>query len=182
MTDFDYCRFHDYAFSLLGIEGLPLPRMDGFEDDHYLIESDYSILCSAVCENVPGIVRSDWWAMSMVERTECLRLAYEKVISSPPANEEAAVEKPKNPYAKKRINARMFEQLAKDFDDCCGWNCRVWADFLHCSKPSVTATDAWEMLELRRLNAKAENASKKANSKPRRKPKASDQRRAKGQD
>jgi hypothetical protein len=84
--------------------------------------------------------------------------------------------KASRPNRGKQVNARMLEKMQKD-PSCHGWTCTEWAKFLKCSKPSVTDSPTWKMLESIREKQKAERAMDRH-----RRPKGSDQRRAKGQD
>jgi hypothetical protein len=67
--------FHRLAFELLGINGLPLPRTDGYEGNPYLTDSDYGRLCTIVCQRVPGITARDWWEASQGQRIAYLEAA-----------------------------------------------------------------------------------------------------------
>jgi hypothetical protein len=68
---------------LLGIDGLPLPRMDGFDGDPYLIYRHYQELCNIVCEFVPGMTAKDWWEASEGKRIACLEAALRKGAARP---------------------------------------------------------------------------------------------------
>src|SRR6185369_13827529 len=72
-------------------------------------------------------------------------------------NSETNGKASKNPYRKKNVNGRMLEKLQND-QACRGWTSTQWAQFLSCSRPSVTATDTWKQLEQIRQTLKAERA------------------------
>jgi hypothetical protein len=68
-------EFHMLAHELLGIDGLPLPRMDGYEGDPYLTDEQYQELCIQVCELVPGQTAREWWDASPGQRIALMRAA-----------------------------------------------------------------------------------------------------------
>jgi hypothetical protein len=76
-------NFHSLAFELLGIDYLPLPRMDGFDGDPYLTDGHYQELCNIVCELVPGMAAKDWWEASEGQRIACLETALRKSGARP---------------------------------------------------------------------------------------------------
>src|SRR5262249_1011067 len=65
--------FHLLAFDLLGIDGLPLPRTDGYKGDPYLTDEQFQVLCIRVCELVPGQTAKDWWEASPGQRIALMR-------------------------------------------------------------------------------------------------------------
>lgn len=69
------------------------------------------------------------------------------------------------------INARMIETIQSQ-PDAMGWNCRQWAQHLHCGRPAVVATPTWKDLTMRRERDKATRATDR-----RRRARASEQRR-----
>jgi hypothetical protein len=89
-----------------------------------------------------------------------LRYKYEELedrLVEPRSDSPAVAKPPGTTYRKKNVNARMLETMAKD-QNCIGWTCSQWATHLKCAKSSIVATDAWKMLEQRRLQLKAEKA------------------------
>lgn len=74
--------FHLLAFELLGIVGLPLPRMDGHEGDTYLTSQQYHELGLIVCENVPSVTLDHWDESTEDERAVWLRHARRKLEAS----------------------------------------------------------------------------------------------------
>ncbi len=68
-------HFHKLAFELLGIDGLPLPRVNGYEGDPYLTDSDYGRLCMIVCRRASGVTARDWWEASVGQRIAYMEAA-----------------------------------------------------------------------------------------------------------
>jgi hypothetical protein len=77
--------FHLLAFELLGIDGLPLPRInwhlkegqDGY-DDPYLSDHDYQRLCNIVCERMPGMTVQAWRESTRGERIALMETALKR--------------------------------------------------------------------------------------------------------
>lgn len=55
------------------------------------------------------------------------------------------------------VNARMLDAIQNNAE-AMGWGCKEWAEYLKCSKPSVTATKTWKDLAMGRDRVKAEKA------------------------
>jgi hypothetical protein len=84
----------------------------------------------------------------------------------------------KNPFAKKDVNPRMFAEMSQN-NEAYYWTLKEWADFLGCSKPSVSAAPAWQFCQTMQMESKAERGKPKDR---RRRAKGSDQRRASEED
>lgn len=100
----------------------------------------------------PPMCPPDRWRWELTSAGKRALAAFEL---AKPEEQAAAGTKPAN--EKKRVNARMLEQMSKD-KECWGWTCKQWARFLGCSAPSVVAADAWKKLEHERLQQQAERA------------------------
>ncbi len=78
--------FHSIAFSLLGIDYLPLPKTnwhlkegdEGFNDP-YLTDKDYQTLCNIVCQNVPGVTVRDWRESTQAQKASLMEAALSKI-------------------------------------------------------------------------------------------------------
>jgi hypothetical protein len=78
------------------------------------------------------------------------------------------------------VNARMMETIQTNIE-AMGWNSRQWSDHLKCSKPAVVGTQTWEDLKMARERKRAERIVEGRRDR-RRKPKASDRRKASERD
>ncbi|MDA1326297.1 MAG: hypothetical protein O3C34_16325 [Proteobacteria bacterium] len=91
------------------------------------------------------------------------------------AAEGGAVAKGIKPAGQQKSPATVNERMAgtiMEKPEAMGWNSPQWAKFLKCGKSSVVETATWKILEIARLQAKAERMNDR-----RRKPKASDSKR-----
>jgi hypothetical protein len=78
----DKTRFSLLAFDLLGIDYLPVPKMnwhipeghDGHDDPH-LTDHDYQTLCNIICECLPSVTVQDWRTSSVGERVALMEAA-----------------------------------------------------------------------------------------------------------
>jgi AbiTii/TIR domain len=88
----EMARFDILALELLGIEGLPLPRLDGYEGSAYLTEVEYGRLCTIVCQRVPGVATRDWWEASPSKRIAYMEAALGTIVPDvrPPVSQTAS--------------------------------------------------------------------------------------------
>jgi hypothetical protein len=108
--------FHLLAFELLDIDGLPLPRMDGYRGDPYLTDEHYQELCIRVCELVPGQTAKEWWDASPGQRIALMRsaLAARRAPLTPSALSSSpipAAKKPKRSTERGEGRAKLIAAL-----------------------------------------------------------------------